>query len=180
MYLNQQNFKDFEGYINISFVSFNIIGTMVSKEMYSRNLSRRVQFALQLAILLIGILALVTIYISRLTPDQKWTLLALIGVVGFCVGGLHHLFANHEIILLTERNSEDILVNLNIIHGLAFLLTGITQVITGAFSSLNANSIFLVFLCECVISLASVGWRIFLEHRRNQEQAELAFDEDSD
>ena len=126
MYLTQQDFEDFEGYINISFIAFNIIGTLVCKQMYSEDFSRRTQLLMHWLILLVGVLSLTAIYISELTPDQKWAFLGLIGIVGFCLGGLFNLYIYHEIILLTERNGEDISMNLNISHGLAQLWAGLS------------------------------------------------------
>ena len=40
MYLNRQGFEDFEGYINISYIAFNIIGTMACKQIYAGNYRR--------------------------------------------------------------------------------------------------------------------------------------------
>ena len=134
---------------------------------------------MQLAILGIGVLSLVAIYVSQLTPDQKWVFLGLIALVGFCVGGIFNLYLNHEIILLTERNGEDISMNLNIVHGIAMLFAALSEVIVGFFSSLNMNSIFLVFLAFAAIGFSSILWRVFLQCKRDQEEGELASD-DSD
>ena len=162
MYLNQQGFEDFEGYITISLVSFIIIGTMVCKQMYPSTLSRRTQLLIHVGLMLIGISSLLTIYLSHLTPKEKWIFIALVAAIGFCVGSLFNLYINHEIIILTERHGEDVSMNMNITYGFSYLFTGVSQTATGVLSSMNANSIFLVFLCLCAMTTVSIAYRVYL------------------
>ena len=84
------------------------------------------------------------------------------------MGSLFNFYLNHEIILLTERHGEDINTNMNTIFGLSYLVTGISQIIMGFFSSLNQNSIFLVYLAVCVIGMSSIACRLFLQWNQNE------------
>ena len=86
------------------------------------------------------------------------------------MGSLFNFYLNHEIILLTERHGEDINTNMNTIFGLSYLVTGISQIIMGFFSSLNQNSIFLVYLAVCVIGMSSIACRLFLQWNQNETE----------
>ena len=165
MYLNQEEFEEFEGYITISLIGFTIVGTMVCKQIYSLNLSRKTQLLVHLILITVGILSLLIIFISNLTPHQKWIFLLLIGIVGFTLGSLFNFYLNHEIILLTEKYQEDVCMNMNICYGFAYLFTVLTQIIIGLCSSVSANSIFLVFMVLSFISMGSIVFRVCLEWR---------------
>ena len=90
---------------------------------------------------------------------RKMAFFVLIGIVGFCMGSLFNFYTNHEIIVLTERNGEDISMNLNIVHGFAQVFTGLSQVLIGSVGS--RNSIFLVFLAFAVVSMFDCRRMIF-------------------
>ena len=145
-----------------------MIGTLACKQMYSQNCSRKTQLLLQLILSLVGIVSFAVIYISRLTPEQKWVFCVLMAMVGFCIGSLFNFYMNHEIILLTERNGEDISMNLNIVHAAGMLWTGVSQVIIGSLSSRSTSSIFLVYLAFAVISMCGIFWRMALQYKLDQ------------
>ena len=68
-------------------------------------------------------------------------------------------------------------MNLNIVHGIATLISALGEAIIGSLNSIKANSIFLVFLAFIVISLLAILWRFFLQYQRRQEEAEFASDD---
>lgn len=95
MYLKDQGFQAFEGYISISYSLFSILGATFFGSVLEKTTSRTYHYIIYLLGICAGMLILVLIYELRLEPSQEWTFLALIGGVGLFSGGMFPIYSNH-------------------------------------------------------------------------------------
>ena len=77
------------------------MGVTVCSKVYGLTSSRVHHFLAHLIILAVGILAMVLVY--TLKPEDKWLMLLLIGLAGFCIGGMYEMIGNEELVVLAER-----------------------------------------------------------------------------
>ena len=71
--------------------------------MYEKVDNRINHFFIQFIELLAGFLFLFTLYFFNFTEKEKWIVLIIVGISGFCIGANYDLYGNHEILLLTEN-----------------------------------------------------------------------------
>ena len=69
-------------------------------------------------------------------------------------------------------------MNMNMANGLAETWTGLTQVITGVFSSISAGSIFLLYVIFCLISFFAISFRLYLQFNAKKESMQETYDSD--
>ena len=43
------------------------------------------------------------VLVYTLKPEDKWLMLLLIGLAGFCIGGMYEMIGNEELVVLAER-----------------------------------------------------------------------------
>ena len=132
MYLEENGFKDFQGYITIAYSAFSMVGSALTGKIYEIIDSRKVHFIVQIWLTIFGLLPLVFIYLFHFSEEEKWGLLGLIGLTGFCNGALYNMYSTNEILLMSE---EDGLHNtpfyMNVVIGGAYGWTGVTQIFLG-------------------------------------------------
>ena len=90
MYLEENNFKDFEGYISIFFSLGTMTGSTLIGLFYEQTDKRTYHFLITIAGLVLGLIPLLVIYFFKLTQDQQWLLLFLILIVGIGFGGCYN------------------------------------------------------------------------------------------
>ena len=93
-YLEEKGFEDFSGFISICYALFTILGVTISSKIYELTSSRACHFLVHLITLALGIMVMMLVYTLDLKPEDKWLMLFLIGIVGFCIGGLYELIGN--------------------------------------------------------------------------------------
>ena len=93
-YLEEKGFEDFSGFISICYSAFTVLGVTICSKVYGLTSSRAYHFLAHLVILAVGIVAMMLVYTLDLKSEDKWLMLLLIGVVGFCIGGLYDLIAD--------------------------------------------------------------------------------------
>ena len=141
MYLADQGFQAFEGYISVSYSLCSIFGVTLFGSVFEKTTKRRVHYAVCLLGICTGILILLLVYELRLEPSQEWTLLALIGGVGLCSGGLFSIYSNHEVQLHALLDGQSLLLCMNFIHGCMHLFVGATQIIIGFVAAQSSNGV---------------------------------------
>ena len=102
-YLEEKGFEDFSGFISICYSAFTVLGVTICSKVYGLTSSRAYHFLAHLVILAVGIMAMMLVYLLDLKPADKWVMLFLIGIAGFCIGGLYEMIAGEEAIVLSER-----------------------------------------------------------------------------
>ena len=102
MYLKDSGFKDFQGYISICYSVFTILGTVFTGNFFERTTNRVWHFVVAIIELAVSFVCLLLIYRLSLTIEEKYTLLVLVGLTGFCLGALFEIYANHEIMVQHE------------------------------------------------------------------------------
>ena len=103
LYLEEKGFEDFSGWISIGYSTCTVLGITICSKVYELASSRLSHFLTHLVILAVGIAAMMLVYVLDLKPDAKWLMLLLIGLVGFCIGGLYEMIGNEELVVLGER-----------------------------------------------------------------------------
>ena len=171
MYLEENGFQDFQGYITIAYGAFSMIGSSLTGKIYEIIESRKTHFFIQIWLAIFGLVPLMIIYLFKFSDAEKWELLCLIGMTGFCNGALFNMYSTNEILLMSE---EEGLINtpfyMNIVIGGSYAWTGITQIFLGA-SNTNRNykhnidpkAIFLLFVIMFFSTLVLIIGRLILK-----------------
>ena len=97
-YLEKAGFKEFEGYILISFGVFSLIGGSVIGVIYEKTNNRIVHLVVHLILLLIGEGILLIVYLTN-ASENKWMMLGLFGVSRLCLGATFNIYEAHELII---------------------------------------------------------------------------------
>ena len=107
MYLKESGFHDFQGYITIAYSLFSLAGSSLTGKIYETIENRRIHFLIQIWLTIFGLLPLLIIYLSHFHEEEKWGLVALIGLAGFCNGALRNMYTTNEVFLKTEVEGAD-------------------------------------------------------------------------
>ena len=134
MYLEEKDFEEFSGLISICYAFFTILSVTTCSKVYGLTSSRAHHFLTHLVILAVGILAMMLVYNLNLKPEDKWLMLLLIGVVGFCIGGLYEMVTSEEVVVLGEREGANLPFVSNFIYAWMYTCIGLTQLVIGAIS----------------------------------------------
>lgn len=159
MYLQENKYEDFQGYISMTYSACNLIGGTIIGSCFQLTAKRRRHFLAVFLALCFGILALSLIYVFRITPEHKWYLLFLVGCLGLSIGGSFNVYTGIEMIK-QQYESENTLITGNIINGFINFMIGILQFILGIISSEDSHSIFIVFIIVTGISAIFVLIRL--------------------
>ena len=68
MYLEDKGFKDFSGFISICYSISTILGVTLCSKIYGLTSNRTYHFLAHLAILVVGVMALMLVYLLDLEP----------------------------------------------------------------------------------------------------------------
>lgn len=154
MFLEELHFEDFEGYISITFSLFSILGSSIYGWFYQKNFKRINEWRSLFFGLVCSLIGVLILYHLELDVSKKWTVLGLIGFIGFFIGAVYNISMAHELIKENELENDSLTYLMNLCSVFLCFGIGVTDIIVGAISDkFSYHSIFILFLGYLGISL---------------------------
>ena len=84
----------------MTFSIFNLLGGILFGLFFQRFPVRKHHFTFHIVALIIGMSCIFVIYLKNMEESEKWTLLVLVALIGFSIGGLYDCFLTNEMLIV--------------------------------------------------------------------------------
>ena len=159
IYFEKAGFKEFEGFIPMSFSISTILGSTLAGSMY-KCLANKIRSLITVLSFILMIVFLVLLKNLPLTPNNKWTFMCIISIIGFIIGGgFNSLISIESPVIARQRDIPVDFISAIMMTG-SCIVVGIVQLIIGLsttkskFASItDEDSIFLIFIIFGALAL---------------------------
>lgn len=135
MYFDQEGFKEFEAYIPIAMNIMAILGSICLGFVFEKVASKAARATIFMFTLIITVICFFIIRQVQFTVENRFVLLIIIGIIGFCVMGNFNILSAHEVSAIAEKHDIFITALSSLAMFFGNLFVGILQFIIGYFAT---------------------------------------------